>query len=350
MARYLFEGKFKERRVETPENIFEVLDKIKKGDWVTIGYVTGAELNVPQVKRRNPLTNRMKGYDDYSVFGNENGEIAALVKVSAWNFRFYNRKDVTNNYKAYKEAANTIRGEYGLEPIADKKGYTSTLNYGKGGVSVYGGDNEALVGHSYAPQNVANVKPKSIIYPVGKDGKILSFNGLSQEQIIPYLKAKSGISGVSKLKEMEVEEAKIKEYIQRIKDLKFSYKNFEQNSILWVAATVNGEALVYLNPKMTRIVNDINIDTNDFLKIALKRYKIELEDIIRKSEQERGNGDAFEEISTPPETQQPVPESRRRTLKLTESDLRRVVTEATKILVKRVLSENRRIPRKRRLY
>ena len=81
MKKYLFEGKFKERRVETPDKIFDVLDQIKKGDWITIGYVTGADLNVPKVKRKNPLTNRMKGYDDYSVFGNENGEIAGLVKI-----------------------------------------------------------------------------------------------------------------------------------------------------------------------------------------------------------------------------------------------------------------------------
>lgn len=321
MGRFLFEGKFKERRVETPERIFDILDQIKKGDWITIGYVTSADLNVPKVQRRNPLTNRMKGYDDYSVFGNENGEIAGLVKISAWNFRYYNRHDVSSRYyNEYKPSVNAIRGDYGLDPVADKEGYTQTMNYGKGGVSVYGGGNEALQGHSYAPQNVANVKPRSTVYPIGQDGKILNFNGLSQEQIIPYLKAAREVDGVSKLRKMEVEDEKIQEYIKRIKDLNFSYKNFEQNSILWVAATVNGEALVYLNPNMTRVVNDITINTGDFLKIAANRYGKELDDIIRKSEQDRNMS-------------QPMPESRKRYLRLTESDLRQVVREAaTKIL------------------
>lgn len=320
MKKYLFEGKFKERRVETPERIFDILDQIKKGDWITIGYVTSADLNVPKVQRRNPLTNRMKGYDDYSVFGNENGEIAGLVKVSAWNFRYYNRKDISNRYhKEYKPSVNAIRGEYGLDPVADKEGYTQTMNYGKGGVSVYGGGNNALQGHSYAPQNVADVKPKSVIYPIGQDGKILNFNGLSQEQIIPYLKAKREVDGVAKLRKMEVEEDRIEEYIKRIKDLKFSYKNFEQNSILWVAATVNGEALIYLNPNMARVVNEIPIDTNDFLKIALNRYKKELDDVVRKSEQERSMNN--QTVST-------IPESKNRPLRLTESELKQVIREA----------------------
>lgn len=337
MKKYLFEGKFKERRVETPDKIFDVLDQIKKGDWITIGYVTGADLNVPKVKRKNPLTNRMKGYDDYSVFGNENGEIAGLVKISAWNFRYYNRHDVSNHYYGkYKPAANAIRGEYGLDPIADREGYTQTIDYGKGGVSVYGGGNIALQGHSYAPQNVANVKPTSIVYPIDNNGNIINFNGLSQEQIIPYLKAKREIDGVSKLRQMEVEEDRIKEYIQRIKDLKFSYKNFEQNSILWVAATVNGEALVYLNPNMTRIVNEVPVNTGDFLKIALKRYKKELDDIIRKSEEERANNN--QTVSPTPA----IPESRRRQLRLTESELKQVVKEAAIKIVRDILSENRK--------
>jgi hypothetical protein len=334
MKRFLFEGKFKERRVETPNAIFDILDQIKKGDWVTIGYVTSADLNVPKVQRRNPLTNRMKGYDDYSVFGNDNGEIGGLVKISAWNFRYYNRRDVLDRYYGqYKPSANAIRADYGLDPIGDSEGYTQTINYGNGGVGAYGGSNAALQGHVYAPQNVANVKPTSVIYPIGKDGKILNFSGLSKEQIIPYLKAAREVDGVAKLRKMEIEDAKIKEYIQRIKDLKFSYKNFEQNSILWVAATVGGEALVYLNPKMTRIVNDITIDTNDFLQIALKRYKKELDDIVKRSEEERSTNEM------------PV-ESRKRQLKLTESELKQVVKEAAMKIITEMAVKKKQIGRK----
>ena len=45
------------RRVASSEEFFDILDRIGNGKFVTIGYVTGANLNVPTIKRRNPETN-----------------------------------------------------------------------------------------------------------------------------------------------------------------------------------------------------------------------------------------------------------------------------------------------------
>lgn len=57
----------KVRKVKSSNEFFDILDKIGNGKFVSIGYVTGANLNVPTIKKKNPLTNRMKGYPDYTV-------------------------------------------------------------------------------------------------------------------------------------------------------------------------------------------------------------------------------------------------------------------------------------------
>ena len=56
------------RTIKSSDEFFDLLDTIKGGCFVTIGYVTSANVELPIIKRKNPLTNRMKGYNDYSQF------------------------------------------------------------------------------------------------------------------------------------------------------------------------------------------------------------------------------------------------------------------------------------------
>ena len=293
------------RRIATPNEFFDILDKMGDNKFVTIGYVTGANLNVPKVKRLNPQTNRMKGYDDYSTFGDE--EIGALVKITSYNMRYRRRDIVAKQYGDYKNSANTIRSEYGLDPIGNKENtYKDKMNYGEQGVDLYKGGNDALQGHSYYSQNVYGVKPKSVVYCVGTDGHIIK--ALSQEQIIPYLKAKRETDGVAVLRKMGVEDERIKEYISKIQGLGMNYKNFEANSILWIAATVNGEKIVYINDNLARNVNDIDINPQDFIAIAKERYKKDIEAIQEQMK-------------------------RTTSMRLTESQLKQIVREATNKLL-----------------
>ena len=92
------------RRVASSSEFFDILDKIGNGKFVTIGYVTGANLDVPTVSRRNPATNRMKKYPDYTVFGGEE-EIGALVKITSYNMRYLNRTTVGQKYGEFKETS-----------------------------------------------------------------------------------------------------------------------------------------------------------------------------------------------------------------------------------------------------
>lgn len=263
------------RRVATSNEFFDILDKIGNGKFVTIGYVTGANLDVPMVKRKNPETNRMKGYPDYSVFGGEGeGEIGALVQITSYNMQYLNRQTVNDKYVEYKKAANVIKGNFGLDPIKDREGYKTGTSWSPNGPELYNGKNDELKSHSYNPQNMFNVKPKSVVYAVDTEGHIMK--ELSKEQIKPYLKAKREIDGVAALRKMGAEEERIQDYIRQMNGLKFKYKNFESNSILWIAATINGEKIVYINDNLQRAVNEINIRPEDFRAIARERYQIDL--------------------------------------------------------------------------
>jgi len=270
------------RRIATCNEFFDILDQIKGGQWVTIGIVTSANLTgYPSIKRKNPLTNRMKGYPDHEAFGVAE-EIAALVKVSSYNMHFSNRDKISKKYGVWKKSVNAIRNTYGAPEMDSRNSYKDTNNYG-GGIESYNGNNESLKGHSYAPQNVFGVKPKGTVYAVNQDGHIIQ--ALKPEQVKQYVKkyreysadaASYKDSGANALMRMGVEEEKIKEYLKKIAELKFSYANFEANSILWIAASVNGEKIVYINDNFQRAVDNINIKPEDFRAIARERYQIDL--------------------------------------------------------------------------
>lgn len=261
------------RRVASSNEFFDILDKIGNGKFVTIGYVTGANLDVPTVSRRNPLTNRMKKYPDYSVFGADQ-EIGALVKITSYNIQYLNRQTVGKKYGEYKQSANGIRANFGLDPIASKESYKQGTDWSPNGPELYKGQNADLQSHSYNPQNIFNVKPKGVVYAVNNEGHIIK--ELTPEQVQPYLKAKREVDGVAALRKMGAEEERIQDYIAQINNLKFKYINFESNSILWIAATINGEKIVYINDNLARAVDGIDIRPEDFRAIARERYQIDL--------------------------------------------------------------------------
>lgn len=295
------------RRVASSEEFFDILDRIGNGKFVTIGYVTGANLNVPTIKRRNPETNRMKGYPDFSVFGAEGeNEIGALVKITSYNMRYLNRTTVAKKYGEYKNAANDIRGNFGLDPIGNRESYKQGTSWSPNGPELYKGQNTKLQSHSYNPQNIHGVKPKSIVYAIDTEGHIIK--ALSQKQIEPYLKAKREIDGVAVLRKMGAEEEKIQDYISQINNLKFRYINFESDSILWIAATINGEKIVYINNNLARAVDGIDIRPEDFRAIARERYQIDLANL-----QEMANNYMNKKV-----------------IRLTESDLHRIIENSVK--------------------
>ena len=112
---------------------------------------------------------------------------------------------------------------------------------------------------------------------------------------------------------MNAEEDRIQEYIKRINDLKFKYINFESNSILWIAATVNGEKIVYINDALQRTVDGIDIRPEDFRAIARERYNISLNMLGEMNRRINMN---------------------KNLIKLTEGDLHKIIKESVKSILK----------------
>lgn len=268
------------RRIASANEFFDILSSMKGGCFATIGYVTGANLNIPQVKKKNPETGRMKGYDDYETFGKalgHTGEVGGVIKLTSYTLNWSTPKNIGNAYKKYKADVNDIRNEYGLEPMQDRESYKSTQEYGDNGISTYSGNNDELKLHSYTAQNVHNARTNGVYYLISTDGKVM--REVDKSELLSYFKKKSEISGVSALRKMGVSEERIKEYIDKINALGMNYKNFEASSILYMVATVNGEKIVYINENLTQSVRGINIIPAEFTKIAKERYNIDFRTI-----------------------------------------------------------------------
>lgn len=268
------------RRIANANEFFDILSSIKGGCFATIGYVTGANLTMPQVKKLNPDTGRMKNYDDYETFGKtigETGEVGGVIKLTSYTLNWSTPENLAKAYRKYKTDVNNIRNEYGLEPMQDRDSYKTTQTYGDNGISTYSGNNAELSTHSYTAQNIHNARIKGMYYLVDMDGKVV--RELSKNELKDYFKKSSDISGVSTLRKIGTEEDKIQEYINKVKSLGMSYKNFESNAILYMVATVNGEKIVYINENLTQSVRGINIIPAEFTKIAKERYKIDFQTI-----------------------------------------------------------------------
>ena len=281
------------RRIATANEFFDILSSMKGGCFATIGYVTGANLNIPQVKKKNPETGRMKGYDDYETFGKElghDGEVGGVIKLTSYTLNWSTPESIGKAYKKYKADANNIRSEFGLEPMQDRESYKSTQEYGDNGISTYSGNNDELKLHSYTAQNVHNARTKGIYYLISTEGKVM--REVDKSELLSYFKKKSEMSGVSALRKMGATEERIQEFIDKMNGLKMSYKNFEASSILYMVATVNGEKIVYINENLTQSVRGINIIPAEFTKIAKERYNIDfrtIQEAIEESEKEMLN-------------------------------------------------------------
>lgn len=273
----------KDMVLKSADDFFDIMDQSGEGKFFTMGCVFTANIE-PTVKRKNPLTNRMKNYEDYSVFGEGSDDIAAIVKLVSYNRQYQNRDTVSRDYGISKEKENEIRRNHGIPEVGTKqKNYKEKLGYGEHGVEVYKGDNENLQGNTYHPINVhsskTNIKKRYFI--IGADGHIL--REMDEATIKPYLKKKAGNSGIKALRELGREETEIQEYLKEIDSIGMNYINPKGDSILYIATSINGTKIRYINENMKRCVNDIDIVPEDFLKIARERYQIDSQEVMSQN-------------------------------------------------------------------
>ena len=259
--------------VDTSE-FFDLVSSMKGGSKATIGYMSAAKLVLPQVKRKNPETNRMKSYDDWEAFGKAlgvEGEVAGVLKFACYNLNWRSPINMNKHYnKNYVDKVNQIRSEYGIEPMGHKKAYADTMNFGSG-VSVYSGDNADKIGHSYSPQDIGNAIKDVKYYLIGVDGKII--REVSIDELKPYFKQPT-IDGIRAMKAINMGDDEIAEYAKKVAALNFRYTQFEHSSVVFVITSINGEKKRFFNKNLRDNVNGLKIDTNEVLNLAKQKYQI----------------------------------------------------------------------------
>jgi len=271
-------------REEIPtDQFFDMVANVHGGWKTTIGYISKASLALPQEKRINPATNRMKNYDDWKAFGQamgEENEIVGVVKFGCYTFNWRSPKNMNKHYnKNYVDVVNPIRSEYGLAPMERRKGYTDIADYGKGGISVYNGTNDALANHSYSPQDIGGkdvTKKEVTYYLIFKDGTMKAIDDINKLQ--PYFKERS-VSGVGELRKLGKSDEEIKAYADKIAAVPFRYTQFEHSSIVFVITKMDGQPKCFFNQNLTSAVQDIMVNPQEFINIARKKYQLEVENM-----------------------------------------------------------------------
>lgn len=257
-------------------DFFDMISSMKGGAKSTIGYVSVAKLNVPQVKRLNPATNRQKNFDDWQSFGNQlgiEGNIVGVIKFASYTLNWRSPESMTKHYNDdYKTPANTIRAKYGLDPISNRDSHTENLNFGSG-VAVYKGDNVEKQGNSYSMQDTGGKGTKSSAeyYAVFDDGSIKL---IDKEKLDPFFKT-SSVDGVSALKKLNADDATIKAYSDEIAALNFRYMKFLHSSIVYVITSINGVKKRFFNKNLSSCLQGIDVDPSIFLSLAKKKYNVD---------------------------------------------------------------------------
>lgn len=262
------EATCKWRDVTGPEEFYNILKGVSDGKMVTFGYVNAAKIVIPQIKRVNPETNRMKNFDDFDTLGKNLGvekKFNGVIKLSIYNFPWQTEEKVKNQYDAFKAKRDELAQKYGVE-IGKARYGTENIDYGnKGGISSYNGDNAELTGHTYTNLNTNGIMPISTkYYLVMEDGGLQE---ISEEKLekIPHKPSETIVDRLIAAGATETE-------IEPLKTM--NYQRFEHSHMLFFSATPDtGIPTVYINFKLSNKIGGITMASTDaIVQLAKDRY------------------------------------------------------------------------------
>lgn len=273
-----------ERNFIGPNELFDALATMRSNSRVCVGYIMGADLNYPTVKRKNPETNRMKSYPDFETFGNELGiadKIAGVIKLTKYfNFNFMKPDDLKSKYHEFQRGEDDLRARYNMPPInrdGNRGKYVTGQEYGANGIETYSGSDEKKIGRTYNRQNVYGGKSISTFFLIGEDGNIIKSVGKSE--LIKYIKP-FAINGENILRKLGREEEEIKQYIEEYNGLKMKYQTFINDKILYVAAKSDEfDKFTYINTNLSEEIDGVKINPSQFIQIAKSQYKMDQDNL-----------------------------------------------------------------------
>lgn len=243
------------------------IQKVKGGTKCTIGYVSSANLDIPQIKKVNPATNRMKNYPDWATFGKNLGvqeEIGGVIKFARYSINWRSPENMRKHYnKMFVEPANAIRSKYGLAPM-DKR-----PRQDRAGI-----DTDANGLPTYMNQDTGKGSCVAQYFLVATDGHIIK--EIPANDLVPYFK-KYSTSGVADLRKLNKSDDEIKAYVDEISKLNFRYTRFNYASIAYVITSINGEKKRFFNDELSDDIKGTGVNPAEFIEMAKKMYKLDLE-------------------------------------------------------------------------
>ena len=321
------------RKIYDINEFIDIMSSIKNGAFATVCYLSSAK--VKKTLRGSDVeafgndldSNRTEGDEEYynTLKQYQGGSIKkfpynGVVKMSRIQFNWQSEKKYGENFGKYADARDALITKYGGEPVR-KQGTDTRLGYGSGEVSIGSTDNTQ--GRLYSHQNGATVNYLDEYYFLADTNGQLK-GGISKEAI-KNIVAKSGdADGVAALKRVNASDETIKSYLEELKALKFRVLKLMYDSILFVVATVDDEKIFFWNSKLANQVGSgsyvVAIDPTSFKEKAKELYKKSYEEI------ENNYTELMQENRN----------MKTNKIKLTENDIKYLVTES----VKRILKEN----------
>ena len=243
------------------------IQKVKGGTKCTIGYVSSANLDLPQIKKLNPATNRMKNYPDWATFGKNLGvqdEIGGVIKFARYSINWRSPENMRKHYNnQYVDPVNAIRGKYGLAPM-DKRPRQDRDQ-----------DIDQVTGMPlYSNQDTGKGSCVSQYFLVGTDGHIIK--EVPAADLVPYFK-KYSTSGVADLRKLNKSDDEIKAYVDEISKLNFRYTRFNYASIAYVITSIGGVKKRFFNENLSDDIKGTGVNPSEFIDMAKKMYKLDLE-------------------------------------------------------------------------
>lgn len=251
------------RIVVGPNEFFDFLNGIQAGQWITLGYVTPAKVNVPKGYRINPETHRKNQFDDWDAFGKQYNleNVTGVIKLTTYHFQWQDSEEVGKKYDTWKSDRDRLRQQYGLE--TRKATYsTKKVDYGKG-ISGYDGDNEKLAGHTYSNFNMFNIIPKTSAYYIISNGELVEVDKSELDLLPPSIDKtiQNLLSAGASQSEVACLSA-------------FNYRRFEHSKILFLCATSDKDPKLFINTSLSDTISKgLHVEPNALIQIAKDKYQ-----------------------------------------------------------------------------
>jgi hypothetical protein len=334
------------------DNVLADLSKLKGGVFITIGYVTGnAVSKTLQNKDTEAFGNDIDQYQEKGTPGydmlkqwqqggasRKNASPVGIMKYTETTYHWQTPGSMGKKYGAYKDGVNKLLKPYGAEIGTRQKQNDSQVKPGDTNNVTPPNDETKVDNHIY--QNAATSSKVSEEYFMVKDGKIY---GSLNKGALRSLMSKEYIDGVSALKKLGVQKEEIENFVEQVKNLKYKQLPLVPDKILWISYTIedkeSGEKIskFAINDNFTDNIDGIQINPNIFVKRANARYE-------KRFRAMPGYEDKNEPVVHKRQAEYPTTESKNRQLRLTESELKQVVKDATMKIIKNIYeNKNKRV-------